>query len=165
MTFDRAMVWSAALSLLCAPVQAAAHISLDQGGTHRSRYGDIELKAPPCGRLGGARHAPLRLRAGADHHRQPGRVVPHPSYFRIAFGRPAAMTSSRSRHRSTHRSHPRLPDGPGDHCGSSDYFNTSNVLMDDLDPHLAGAPGAKYTWTVKLPDMEVRPDAPCRSSR
>ena len=34
---------------------ASAHISLEQGGTHLSRYGDSEIKAGPCGRTGGKR--------------------------------------------------------------------------------------------------------------
>ena len=155
MTFDRAMLWPAALALLCAPVQAAAHISLDQGGTHRSRYGDVELKAPPCGRPGGARGT-------HTYAYEPGQTitvsiietVAHPSYFRIAFQ--ASGDDEFKEPASIDPIDPTraCPDGPGDHCGSSDFFNTPNVLMDDLDPHLAGAPGRKYTWTVKLPDIE-----------
>ncbi|MET0591953.1 MAG: hypothetical protein ABW133_04590, partial [Polyangiaceae bacterium] len=34
---------------------ASAHISLEEGGTHKSRYGDGEIKAGPCGKTAGTR--------------------------------------------------------------------------------------------------------------
>jgi hypothetical protein len=133
---------------------AHAHISLEQGGTHLSRYGDRELKSLPCGRAGGTRGTHVYTYA-------PGQTitvslveyVPHPSYFRIAFDddgddafkEPASILPIDPTRQ--------CPDGPGDHCGKSDFYNTPAVLMDNLNPHLPnGTP--QYTWSVTLPNVE-----------
>ena len=141
---------------LAAP--ALAHISLEQAGTHKSRYGDTELKAGPCGLEGGKRGTHV-------YTYEPGQTitvsvkeyVSHPSYFRIAFDadgdddfKPPASIKPIDPARM-------CPDGPGDHCGTSDFYNSPAVLpgMDNLDPHLA-TPGAgtRFTWKVTLPDVE-----------
>jgi hypothetical protein len=151
----RTTAWICRIGALCVPVYAAAHISLEQGGTHFSRYGDVELKSLPCGRAGGTRGAHV-------YTYEPGQTitvslveyVAHPSYFRIAFQ--ANGDDEFKEPASIHPIDPTraCPDGPGDHCGPSDFYNTPNVLMDDLDPHLAGAAGPKFTWQVTLPDVE-----------
>ena len=72
---------SLATALLAAP--AHAHISLERGGTHLSRYGDSEIKAGPCGRAGGTRGTHI-------YTYEPGQTITvsiveyisHPSYFR-----------------------------------------------------------------------------------
>jgi hypothetical protein len=43
---------------------------------------------------------------------------------------------------------------PRDKCGAADFYNTPNVLMDNLDPHKSAMPGKRYSWDVKLPDVE-----------
>ena len=136
---------------------ASAHISLEQGGTHLSRYGDGQIKEGPCGMAGGKRGTNVYTYA-------PGQTitislvefVPHPSYFRIAFdddGDDGFIEPASIKPIDPAR---KCPDGPGDHCGMSDFYNAPSVLptMDDLDPHLAAAALPKYTWTVKLPDVE-----------
>jgi uncharacterized protein (TIGR03382 family) len=139
-------------------VPTYAHISLEQGGTHLSRYGDGELKAAPCGRAGGTRGTHIyTYEPGATITVSLVEFVSHPSYFRIAFDddgddgfkEPASILPIDPNRK--------CPDGPGDHCGASDFYNTPAVLpnMDNLNPHLGtiGA-GPKYTWQVKLPDVE-----------
>lgn len=72
----------AVLALLLAAAPATAHVRLT---APTSRYGD-EMKAGPCGRLGGVRSANVSTFA-------PGQVIEvtfdeiidHPGYFRIAF--------------------------------------------------------------------------------
>ena len=145
----------AALSLAWA-TPASAHISLEQGGTHLSRYGDSEIKAGPCGRTGGKRGTHV-------YTYEPGQkitvslveFVAHPSYFRIAFDsdgddgfkEPASIKPIDPKRK--------CPLDTGDHCGASDFYNSPAVLpgMDNLNPHMpSGTP--KYTWTVTLPDVE-----------
>jgi hypothetical protein len=133
---------------------AKAHLSLEQGGTHQSRYGDGEIKAGPCGREGGTRGEHVyTYEPGSTITIKAKEFIPHPSYFRIAFDNdgdddfvePASIE-------------PIDPDRPcpydsNDHCGESDFYNNETVLMDNLDPHLSnGQP--TYTWQVKLPDIE-----------
>src|SRR5258708_8773253 len=65
---------------------AAAHISVDQAGTHKSRYGDSLLKDGPCGKAGGTRGANVYTYApGETVSVAITEFIPHPSYFRIAF--------------------------------------------------------------------------------
>src|SRR5579871_4554518 len=74
-----------AATALCAAT-AAAHISLDQGGTHKSRYGDNFLKDGPCGMAGGTRGTNVYTYApGATVPVSIVEFIPHPSYFRVAF--------------------------------------------------------------------------------
>jgi len=149
------------LAMLGVAAPAEAHISLEQGGTHLSRYGDTELKAGPCGRAGGTRGTHIYTYA-------PGQTItvtlvetiPHPSYFRFAF-----QANGDNEFKEPASIKPIDPARPcpidsGDHCctasNCSDFYNTPNVLpgMDNLNPHLAGAAGAKYTWAVTLPNVE-----------
>ena len=155
MRFAATTVWLGAIASLGAPAVAAAHISLEQGGTHLSRYGDAELKAAPCGRLNGARGTrPYSYEPGQTIAVSLVETLSHPGYFRIAFQAsgddefedPASILPVDPARA--------CPTGPGDRCGASDFFNTPNVLLDNLDPHLAGASGRKFTWTVTLPDVE-----------
>jgi len=136
---------------------ASAHISLEQGGTHLSRYGDGQIKDGPCGMAGGKRGTNVYTYA-------PGQTitislvefVPHPSYFRIAFDDDGDDGFIEPRSIKPIDPARKCPDGPGDHCGASDFYNAPSVLpmMDDLNPHLAGAALPKYTWMVTLPDVE-----------
>ena len=151
----------------CVATSAHAHISLEQGGTHLSRYGDgasgnpsatVVLKNPPCGKTGGTRGTHI-------YTYEPGQTITvsiveyisHPSYFRIAFdndGDDAFTDPASIKPIDPSR---KCPDGPGDHCGTSDFYNTPAVLpnMDDLNPHLADSSKTpKYTWQVTLPNVE-----------
>ena len=147
-----------ALGTVCFVSPAHAHISLEKGGTHLSRYGDsaVSIKAGPCGRTGGARGTHV-------YTYEPGQTITvklvetiaHPGYFRIAFddsGDDAFKEPASIKPVDSKRA---CPDGPGDHCGASDFNNNASVLMDNLDPHLAsGTP--TYTWQVKLPNVECQ---------
>jgi hypothetical protein len=155
----RIVVTALALSAaaLCVAHPASAHISLEQGGTHLSRYGEASLKEGPCGVAGGARGTNV-------YTYEPGQTITvslvetikHPSYYRIAFDadgddgfkEPASIKPIDPARK--------CPDGPGDHCGASDFYNTPAVLpmMDNLDPHLASAALPLYTWQVTLPNVE-----------
>ncbi len=67
-------------------VPAAAHISLDQGSTQKSRYGDNFLKEGPCGKAGGTRGTNVFTYApGETVPVEIVEFIPHPSYFRVAF--------------------------------------------------------------------------------
>ena len=136
---------------------ASAHISLEQAGTHKSRYGDGELKSGPCGKAGGTRGTNLYTYA-------PGQkitvslieYIAHPGYFRFAFdndGDDAFIEPASILPIDPAR---KCPTGPGDHCGASDFYNSPAVLpgMDNLNPHITAAPFMKYTWEVALPDVE-----------
>lgn len=137
---------------------ASAHISLEQGGTHLSRYGDNELKAGPCGQVGGTRGTNVyTYEPGSTITVSLVEFIAHPGYFRIAFDddgddgfkEPVSILPVDPKRK--------CPDGPGDHCGASDFYNSAAVLpgMDNLDPHLAAiGPSPKYTWQVKLPNVE-----------
>lgn len=142
---------------LCTTLPASAHISLEQGGTHLSRYGEASLKEGPCGVAGGARGTNV-------YTYEPGQTITvslvetikHPSYYRIAFDadgddgfkEPASIKPIDPARK--------CPDGPGDHCGASDFYNTPAVLpmMDNLNPHLTSAALPLYTWQVTLPNVE-----------
>jgi MYXO-CTERM domain-containing protein len=145
-----------AATALCAAT-AAAHISLDQGGTHKSRYGDNDLKEGPCGMAGGGRSANVYTYApGATVPVTIVEFIPHPSYFRIAFDDdgddgfvPPASIEPIDPMRA-------CPFNAADKCGAPDYYNSPTVLpdMDDLNPHASASFGQKYTWNVKLPHVE-----------
>jgi hypothetical protein len=136
---------------------AAAHISVDQGGTHKSRYGDGNLKDGPCGMAGGTRSNNVYTYApGATVPVSIVEFIPHPSYFRISFDNdgddgfvPPASIEPIDPMRP-------CPFNAADKCGAPDYYNSPTVLpmMDDLNPHLSAPFGQKYTWNVKLPDVE-----------
>lgn len=137
---------------------AYAHISLEQGGTHKSRYGDGELKAGPCGRAGGTRGTNIYMY-------EPGQTITislvefiqHPSYFRWAFDADGDGTFKEPASIKPIDPTRPCPIDNGDHCGAADYYNNSAVLpgMDDLNPHMpTSGPSPKYTWQVTLPNVE-----------
>src|SRR5262245_33062016 len=65
---------------------AHAHLSLEQAGTHMSRYGDGEIKDGPCGRDGGTRGEHVyTYEPGSTITIKAKEFIPHPGYFRIAF--------------------------------------------------------------------------------
>jgi hypothetical protein len=147
-----------AATLLCA-TPAFAHISLEQGGTHLSRYGDGYLKDGPCGKAGGTRGTHVYTYApGATITVSFVETISHPSYFRFAF-----QQSGDDEFKEPASIKPIDPARPcpidtGDHCNKTsgdDFYNTNNVLpgMDDLDPHLAGA-SKPWTYQVTLPNVE-----------
>ena len=146
-----------AASLLAIAQPAAAHISLEEGGTHKSRYGDGELKWGPCGKSGGTRGPNVYTYAsGQKITVTVMETIPHPGYFRFAFdndGDDAFIEPASIKPIDPNR---RCPNGPTDRCGASDFYNSSAVLagMDNLNPHLTAAQGTKYTWEVALPDVE-----------
>jgi uncharacterized membrane protein YgcG len=148
---------TAAFLVVAAGGSAFAHISLEQGGTHLSRDGEANLKEGPCGKAGSTRGTNIYTYApGATITVRFVETIPHPSYFRFAFQQsgddqfkePASIKPIDS-------SRP-CPIDSGDHCGASDFYNTPNVLpmMDDLDPHLAGASKGTYEYQVTLPNVE-----------
>ncbi len=146
----------AVLATVGVAAPAFAHISVDQGGTHLSRYGDSYLKDQPCGKAGGTRGTNIYTYApGATITVSFVETISHPSYFRFAF-----QQSGDDEFKEPASIKPIDPNRPcpidsGDHCGASDFYNTPNVLpgMDDLDPHLAGA-SKTWTYQVTLPNVE-----------
>ena len=133
---------------------AHAHLSLEQGGTHMSRYGDGEIKDGPCGRDGGTRGEHVyTYEPGATITVTVNEFIPHPGYFRIAFDAdgdddfvdPASIDPIDPQRA--------CPYDANDKCGESDFYNNDSVLMDNLDPHLSDGQKS-YTWQVKLPDVE-----------
>ena len=147
----------AALAVFTAAPTAFAHISLEQGGTHLSRYGDQYLKELPCGKAGGTRGTNIYTYApGATITVRFAETIAHPSYFRFAF-----QANGDNEFKEPASIKPIDPTRPcpidsGDHCGASDFYNTPNVLpmMDDLDPHLASASKGTYEYQVTLPNVE-----------
>jgi hypothetical protein len=136
---------------------AAAHISLEEGGTHKSRYGDGEIKAGPCGKTGGTRGTNVYTYA-------PGQkitvavieTIPHPGYFRFAFDNDGDDAFIEPRSIKPIDPKRKCPNDPTDKCGMSDFYNSPAVLpnMDNLSPHLTATFGTKYSWEVTLPDVE-----------
>lgn len=144
------------LSCLCLGLPASAHISLEQGGTHLSRYGAY-LKAAPCGVSGGTRGTHIYTYApGQKITVKFKETVPHPSYFRFAFDNdgdndfkePASI-------KPIDPARP-CPYNLADKCGKSDFYNSPTVLpgMDNLEPHLAAQTKGTYTFQVTLPNVE-----------
>lgn len=148
---------TAAFLVVGAGGTAFAHISLEQGGTHLSRDGEANLKEGPCGKAGSTRGTNIYTYApGATITVRFVETIPHPSYFRFAF-----QQSGDDQFKEPASIHPidasrPCPIDSGDHCGASDFYNTPNVLpmMDNLDPHLAGASKGTYEYQVTLPNVE-----------
>src|SRR5439155_27217926 len=142
---------------LCLAAPAAAHISLEKGGTHISRDGDANLKEGPCGLAGSTRGTHVYTYApGATIIISIVETIPHPSYFRIAFdtdGNDGFKEPASIKPIDPNR---KCPINSMDHCGAADFYNTPEVLpnMDHLNPHLAGSGTPTYTWGVKLPNVE-----------
>jgi hypothetical protein len=153
------------LSILWAST-AYAHISLERGGTHKSRYGDDagSIKGAPCGVAGGARGTNI-------YTYEPGQTitvkwveyVAHPGYFRFAFDAdgdsdfedPASIMPV-----DPSRGCPATGLDPNaamrDQCAKDDFYNTPAVLpnMDDLFPHADTPTNKLYSMDIKLPDVE-----------
>ena len=146
-----------ATAVLAIAQPAAAHISLEEGGTHKSRYGDGELKAGPCGKAGGTRGTNVyTYSSGQKITVTVVETIPHPGYFRFAFdndGDDAFIEPASIKPIDPNR---KCPNDPTDRCGVSDFYNSPAVLpgMDNLNPHLTAAFGTRYTWEVPLPDVE-----------
>jgi MYXO-CTERM domain-containing protein len=133
---------------------SSAHISLEQAGTHKSRYGDGELKDAPCGRKDGTRGTNIyTYKPGETITIGLKEFIPHPSYFRIAFDQDGDDGFKEPASIKPIDPARKCPDGPADKCGESDFNNSPEVLMDDLNPHLAGQDGPDYTWDVELPNV------------
>ena len=151
-----AALLGSSLAAICFAAPASAHISLEKGGTHLSRYGDANLKQAPCGTAGGARGTHVyTYEPGSTITVKLVETLAHPSYFRIAFdddGDDGFKEPASIKPIDPNRA---CPDGPGDHCGASDFYNTPAVLpgMDNLNPHMpSGTP--TYTWQVTFPNIE-----------
>lgn len=136
---------------------ARAHISLEQGGTHKSRYGDGSIKQGPCGVRNGARGTNVYTYApGQTISVAAVEFVTHPGYFRIAFDDDGddAFIDPRSIPGAPPSGRTCANDGQ-DQCGQADFDNAPGVLADDLNPHVTTDSSApKYTWSVQLPDIE-----------
>ena len=150
---------SLATLLYAAPV--AAHISLEKGGTHVSRYGDGSLKEGPCGMAGGVRGTHIyTYEPGSTITVSIVEFVTHPSYFRLAFDNDGDDGFKEPASINPIDQNRTCPIDVGDHCGKgvafSDFYNTPAVLagMDNLNPHLAGSGHPKFTWQVTLPNVE-----------
>jgi hypothetical protein len=150
-------ILAVSLAAVGVAIPASAHISLEQGGTHMSRYGDGALKEGPCGKAGGKRGTNVyTYEPGTTITVSLVEFIPHPGYFRFAFDDdgddgfkdPVSILPVDPKRK--------CPDGPGDHCGTSDFYNTPSVLpeMDNLNPHLSRDALPKNTFQVKLPNVE-----------
>lgn len=132
---------------------AQAHISIDLGGTHKSRYSDAGLKGSPCGMAGGARGTNIyTYKPGATITVSLVETVPHPGYFRIAFdndGDDGFVTPS-----GTDGAMGACAGDPKCGPGKADYCNNASVLLDNLDAHAAGGLNTKRTFSVTLPNVE-----------
>lgn len=149
-----------ALAALLLSGAAEAHISLEQGGGLKSRDGEANLKAGPCGLAGSKRGTNIYTYA-------PGEVVeikiietvPHPSYFRIAFDKDGddGFVDPKSI-KPIDPARP-CPFDADDKCdptdAGNDFYNTPEVLMDDLDPHMSNNVFGKnpYSWQVTMPNV------------
>jgi hypothetical protein len=161
MSPSRFLCSSIALTAALWSPSVLAHISLDQGGTHLSRYGDSELKDGPCGRADGTRSTNVyTYKPGETISVTIAEFIPHPSYFRIAFDDDGDddFTDPVSI-KPIDPARP-CPYNEFDQCGTTDdfqdFYNTPAVLegMDNLDPHVTATLGQHYTWQVTLPDIE-----------
>jgi MYXO-CTERM domain-containing protein len=138
---------------------SAAHISLERGSTHKSRYGDDQsaIKEAPCGKAGGTRGTNVyTYKEGETVPVEIVEYVPHPSYFRIAFdndGDDDFVTPASIEPIDPNRM---CPFDALDKCGASDFYNNDTVLpdMDNLKPHLTADFGTKYTFNVTMPKVE-----------
>jgi len=148
-----------ALAITFASVLASAHISIDDGGTHRSRYPAGEQKNGPCGRLNGTRGTNVyTYEPGQTVTVKVKEVIPHPSYFRFAFD-----TDGDNGFKMPASIKPIDPTRPcpfnaADLCTASDLYNTPEVLpnMDYLAPHLSSQlpPNGIHTFQVTFPNVE-----------
>ncbi len=155
--FVRSLCTGLAASSLLAALPASAHISLERGGTHKSRYGDAELKDGPCGRANGTRGTNVyTYEPGQTITVKFNEYVPHPGYFRIAFDNDGDNDFQDPASIKPIDPARKCPFNAADKCGASDFYNNATVLpgMDNLAPHLAGEWNKQYSFDVKLPDVE-----------
>lgn len=165
------MIWTEVLGFgllaTCVATPAHAHISLEKGKTHLSRYGDADtaIKEAPCGQAGGKRGTHV-------YTYEPGQTItvslveaiPHPSYFRFAFdddGDDGFKDPVSILPIDPTRKCPTTAGGAGtDHCNKADYYNSPTVLpnMDDLLPHIPTLADTftppMRTFQVTLPNVE-----------
>jgi hypothetical protein len=140
------------LSASIAP-HAFAHFDLDSAGTHKSRYGRSEIKQGPCGRKDG-------LKGSTVYTYEPGQTIkisvdefiPHPGYFRVSFAKDSDTEFVNPQ--TIDPINRKCMNDPRDKCGKSDFFNNPGVLGDNLSPHKRGFPGTRYSWDIKLPEVE-----------
>ena len=135
---------------------ALGHISLDDGGTHLSRYGGGhgQIKQGPCGLTDGERGDNIyTYKPGETITVKVREYIPHPGYFRIAFDEDGDDDFLNPQTIDPSNINRKCMDDPRDRCGESDFYNNHTVLMDNLNPHKRGLPRT-YSWQVKLPDVE-----------
>jgi hypothetical protein len=155
-TNGRALGLALTLAAFGSGSPAAAHISLEQGGTHLSRYGDDILKDAPCGVAGGGRGTDVyAYQAGETIEVRLKEYIPHPGYFRFAFDEDGDDDFLDPVSIDPVDPNRACPFNPADQCGESDFYNNDAVLpgMDNLDPHVTAMLGQEYTWNVTLPDV------------
>ena len=156
------------LLTICVATPAHAHISLEKGKTHLSRYGDADtaIKEAPCGQAGGKRGTHVYTYApGQTITVSLVEAIPHPSYFRFAFdddGDDGFKDPVSILPIDPTRKCPTTAGGAGtDHCNKADYYNSPTVLpnMDDLLPH---SPTLADTFTPPLRTFQVTlPNVEC----
>ncbi|HEX7671901.1 MAG TPA: SCE4755 family polysaccharide monooxygenase-like protein [Polyangiaceae bacterium] len=138
---------------------AGAHISLEQGGTQKSRDGDANLKEGPCGKAGSTRGTNIYTYApGETVEVKIMETVPHPSYFRIAFDKDGDDGFIEPKSIKPIDPARPCPFNAADKCGTTDadndFYNSPEVLMDNLDPHLSNNKfGNPYSWQVTMPNV------------
>lgn len=156
------------LLLLSFTQLATAHIDLERAGTHIAKYEQgargADTKVAPCGN-------PEGTPTGATYTYSPGETitiqmaeyVAHPGYFRIAFDNegdddfmePRWIVALDPENRDggcpiDNTDQCRL----GNQAEDGDFYNTPEVLMDNLNPHLRGGAQEMYSWEVTFPDVE-----------
>ncbi len=130
-----------------------AHFDMDKTGTLKSRYGRKEIKEGPCGRANGTRGTNVfTFEPGATVKVSIDEFVPHPGYFRIAFDNDGDDDFVNPQ--TVLPLNRECLTDPADKCGATDFYNNASVLMDNLEPHARGLPNKRYTWDVKLPEVE-----------
>lgn len=145
-----------ALYLGAAAAPAHAHISLERGGTHKSRYGAGEQKQGQCGRLNGKRGTNIyTYEPGETITVKVAEVIPHPSYYRVAFDNDGDDDFLFPRSIKPIEATRRCPFNRDDQCGKSDFYNNETVLpgLDNIYPHVS-RDAKTLTIQVKLPDVE-----------
>lgn len=157
-----------ALFLLGYSHLAAAHIDLERAGTHIAKYEQgargADTKIGPCGNPEGiATNASYTYSPGETINIKMAEYVAHPGYFRIAFDNEGDDDFMEPRWIVA--LDPKNRDGGcpiddtdqcrlGDQAKDGDFFNTSAVLMDNLNPHLRNTAQSSYSWDVTLPNIE-----------
>lgn len=157
--FAPALGLGLALAGLLLSGAASAHISLEQGGSQKSRDGDANLKEGPCGLAGSKRGTNIFTYApGETVEVKIMETIPHPSYFRIAFDKDGDDGFIEPKSIKPIDPARLCPFNAADKCGTtdadSDFYNSPEVLMDNLDPHLSnGKFGNPYSWQVTMPNV------------